>query len=67
MRYDMKIYCRCPQGCPPCPPEPWAVEERVPELAWSHYHTDDYLDYHHRIFIWQQMEIETKTHIGALD
>ena len=37
---------------------PWAAEERVPELALAHNHTDEYLAYHHR---------ETETHIGALD
>ena len=26
---------------------PWAAEERVPELALSHSHTDEYLAYHH--------------------
>ena len=48
---------------------PWAAEERVPELALSHCHTDEYLTYHHRTFIWQWMETETETetHIGALD
>ena len=30
---------------------PWAAEERVPELALSHSHTDEYLAYHHRAFI----------------
>ena len=46
---------------------PWAVVERVPELALSHSHTDGYLAYHHRTFIWQWVEIETETHIGILD
>ena len=46
---------------------PWAAEERVPGLALSHTHTDEYLAYHHRTFIWRWMEIETETHIGALD
>ena len=46
---------------------PWAAEERVPELAFFHSHTDEYLAYHHRTFIWRGMEIETETHIGALD
>ena len=46
---------------------PWAAEERVPELALSHSHTDEYLACHHRIFIRRWMEIETETHIGALD
>ena len=32
---------------------PWAAEERVPELALSYSHTDEYLEYHHRNFIWQ--------------
>ena len=41
----------------PCPrrgPQivPWAAEERVPELALSHSHTDEYLAYQHRTFIW---------------
>ena len=31
---------------------PWAAEERVPELALSQSHTDEYLAYHHRTFIW---------------
>ena len=32
---------------------PWAAEERVPELALSHNHTDEYFAYHHRTFIWR--------------
>ena len=39
----------------------------MPELALSHNHTDEYLEYHHRTFIWQWMEIETEIHIGVLD
>ena len=31
---------------------PWAAEEEVLELALSHSHTDEYLAYHHRNFIW---------------
>ena len=31
----------------------------MPELALSHSQTDDYLEYHHRTFVPQQMEIET--------
>ena len=46
---------------------PWAAEEREPEVALSYSHTDEYLAYHHRTFIWRWMEIETETHIGALD
>ena len=46
---------------------PWAAEERVPELALAHNHTDEYFAYHHRTFIWRWMEIETETHIGTLD
>ena len=46
---------------------PWAAEEGVPEVALSHSHNDVYFAYHHRTFIWQWMEIETETHIGALD
>ena len=45
---------------------PWSAEERVPELALSHSHTE-YLAYHHRTFIWRWMEIETETHIGVLN
>ena len=41
--------------------------ERVPELSLPHYHTDDYLEYHHRIFIRQWIEIETETLIRATD
>ena len=37
------------------------------ELALSHSHTDEYLANHHRTFIWQWVEIETETRIGALD
>ena len=46
---------------------PWAAEERVHELALSHNHTDEYFAYHYRTFIWRWMEIETESHIGALD
>ena len=46
---------------------PWAAEERVPELALVHNHTDEYFAYHHRTFIWRWMEIETETRIGTLD
>ena len=31
---------------------PWAAEERVPELALFHSHTDEYLAYHPRTSIW---------------
>ena len=30
---------------------PWAAEERVPEPALAHNHTDEYFAYHHRTFI----------------
>ena len=30
----------------------WAAEERVPELALAHNHTDEYFAYHNRTFIW---------------
>ena len=43
------------------------TEERVPELALAHNHTDEYFAYHDRTFIWRWMEIETETHIGTLD
>ena len=46
---------------------PWIAEERVPELALSHSHTDEYLAYQNRTFIWRWMEIETETNIGVLD
>ena len=39
----------------------------MPELTLSYSYTDEYLAYHHRTFIWQWMEIETETHIEALD
>ena len=29
----------------------WAAEERVPELALAHNHTDEYFACHHRTFI----------------
>ena len=29
------------------------TEERVPELALAHIHTDEYFAYHHRTFIWR--------------
>ena len=54
---------RCPWGCHQL--GPWAAEQRGPELALPHYHTDDYLGYHHRIFVQRQMEIETETLIRA--
>ena len=43
------------------------TEERVPEPALAHNHTDEYFAYHRRSFIWRWMEMETKTHIGTLD
>ena len=43
------------------------TEERVPELALAHNHTDEYFAYHHRSFIWRWMEMEMETHIGTLD
>ena len=43
------------------------TEERVPELALAHNHTDEYFAYHHRSFSWRWMEMETETHIGTLD
>ena len=43
------------------------TEERVPESAVAHNHTDVYFAYHHRSFIWRWMEMETETHIGTLD
>ena len=41
---------------------PWTVEERVPELALAHNHTDEYFARHHRTFIWRRMEIERDTY-----
>ena len=43
------------------------TEERVPELALAHNHTDEYFAYHHRSFIWRRTVIQTETHIGAPD
>ena len=31
---------------------PWTAEERVPELALAHNHTDEYFAYHHNTFTW---------------
>ena len=31
---------------------PWIAEERGPELALAHNHTDEYFAYHHRTLIW---------------
>ena len=45
----------------------WAGEKRAPELALSYSHSVQYLAYHYRTLIWRWMEIETETHIGALD
>ena len=43
------------------------TEERVPESAVAHNHTDVYFAYHHRSFIWRRMAIQMETHIGAPD
>ena len=43
------------------------TEERVPEPALVHNHTDEYFAYHRRTIIWRWMEKETETHIGTLD
>ena len=43
------------------------TEERVPEPALAHNHTDEYFAYHHKSFIWKWMTIQTETHIGAPD
>ena len=32
---------------------PRTAEERVPELALAHNHTDEYFACHHRTFIWR--------------
>ena len=45
----------------------WVFRYWMPELALAHNHTDEYFACHHRTFIWRRMEIETETHIGALD
>ena len=45
----------------------WAAEERVPELALAHSHTDEYHEIRRRAFIWRWMKIETETHNGALN
>ena len=49
-RGDPRCSSRCPQV------GPWAAEERVPELSLPHYHTDDYIEYHHRKFILSKQE-----------
>ena len=43
------------------------TEERVPETALAHNHTEEYFAYHHRSFIWRWMTIQTETQIGAPD
>ena len=43
------------------------TEERVPEPAVAHNHTDVYFAYHHRSFIWRRTAIQTETHIGSPD
>ena len=43
------------------------TEERVPESAVAHNHTDVYFAYHHRSFIWRRTAIQSETHIGAPD
>ena len=43
------------------------TEERVPEPALAHNHTDEYFAYHHRSFIWRRTAIQMETHIGAPD
>ena len=36
-------------------------------MALFHSHTDEYLAYHHRTFIWPWMGIETETHTEVMD
>ena len=43
------------------------TEERVPESAVAHNHTDVYFACHHRSFIWRRTAIKSETHIGAPD
>ena len=43
------------------------TEERVPEPALAHNHTDEYFAYRHRTLIWRWMEMEAETHVGTLD
>ena len=62
---DFRGVSRGPERCPVL--GLWAAEEREPEMARSYNHTTEYLTYHHRTFIWRWMEIETETHIGAMD
>ena len=62
---DSRGVPRCSKGYPQL--GPWAVEERVPKLALSQSHTDEYLEYNHTTSVWRWMEIESETHIGALD
>ena len=43
------------------------TEERVPEPALAHNHTDEYFACHHRTLIWRWMEMEAENHVGTLD
>ena len=43
------------------------TEERVPEPALAHNHTDEHFAYHHRTLIWRWREMEAETHVGTLD
>ena len=56
---------RCPRRCPHL--LRGAAEDREPEMTLSYNHTDEYLAYQHRTFIWRSMEIETETHTRAPD
>ena len=43
------------------------TEERVPEPALTHNHTDQYFACHHRTLIWRWMEMEAENHVGTRD
>ena len=43
------------------------TEERVPEPALAHNHTDEHFAYHHRTLIWRWREMEAETHVETLD
>ena len=43
------------------------TEERVPESAVAHDHTDVYFAYHHRSFVWRRTAMQSEAHIGATD
>ena len=49
------------------PPRILSNREKGPDLHLACSQTEEYLKYHHRNFVQQQMEKEAEIHIGALD